>query len=65
MDRASESHPLQESWTQLLRKEARGAESKRHSWWARRQDPLAVKERHICNEPLDRGEPYYVRTLLH
>ena len=40
MDRQSRGHPLEQSWTNLLRKDAKGGgEPKRRSWWSRKDPP--------------------------
>lgn len=64
IDLTSKSHPLQEIRTQLLRKEARGGEPKRRSWWRGRRDTLGLPESQIREERFDCREPFCVRTLL-
>lgn len=56
MDRPSKAHPLEQSWTTLLRKDAKaGGEQKRRSWWSRNpKDALAPS--------LARKEPHNQET---
>ena len=41
MDRQTASNSVEQSWTQFMRKESRGGEPRKRTWWPSRKDAPA------------------------